>query len=258
MLVLNDHESHLHVEFVTQCRKLKIIFFQLYSHTTHICQFLNVVCFQFLKHYHKQIIDVVVRFDEKTFYNKIDFLITFQNIRNRTFIVSTVKSIFKKIDLIFYFSNIVLDKIRAEIHAKKKLQNAVASNAKLNQQKLLQRISRNLTIDVFLKHYNVFDRHITKHLIKNSNFIDFKNIFAKLFKDVKAKIHVETLLKNKITTQISIIIARKKRNKNNKRINHFDALTFEIARSKMKARSQIEMIKKKASKKRKNIKNFKT
>ena len=77
-----------------------------------MCQFLNVVYFQSLKHYYKQIINEIVRFNEKIIYIKIDFLITYQNVKNQVFTINNVKSIFKKIDLFFYFFDIVFDKIR--------------------------------------------------------------------------------------------------------------------------------------------------
>ena len=76
---------------------------------------------------------------------------------------------------------------------------------------------------------------------QNFNFNNFKNIFAKFFKDVKTKIHVEILLKIKITLQIVVVVIQKKRNNNNKRINHYDVLTFENVRNKIKIRTQIEL-----------------
>ena len=254
---MNDHEFHNHVEFVIKCQKLRIILFQFYFHTTHICQSLNVICFQFLKHYHRQIIDVVVRFDEKTQYTKIDFLITFQQIRKFIFIINIVLSTFKRTDLIFYFFDIVFDKLRVEFHVEKRLKNANARASKLNQKKMLKRISENVTSKIFLKQFDVYDRYIIEQLNKDFNLINFKNVFAKIFKNVKAKMHTKKFLKNKIATQISVITARKKRNKNNKRINHFDFLTVAKIKSKMQARSQLEKLQNETAKKRKDIKDFK-
>ena len=117
MFVMNDHESHNHQKFATRCEELKIISFFLYSHTTHICQSLNVVCFQSLKHYHKQAINETMRFDEEIVYIKIDFLITFQRIKMLIFTFSTIKSIFKRTSLISYFFSIVIDIIKVEIIA---------------------------------------------------------------------------------------------------------------------------------------------
>ena len=96
-----------------------------------------------------------------------------------------------------------------------------------------------------MKHYDVYERYITKQLQQNFDFNNFKNIFAKLFKSVKTKIHVETLLKIKITLQITAVAVRKKRNNNNKRINHYNVLTLENAQSKIKTRLQIELFQKK-------------
>ena len=112
LLILNDYKFYINVEFVIKCQKLKIISFQFYLYITHMCQFLNVVYFQSLKHYYKQIINEIVRFNEKIIYIKIDFLITYQNVKNQVFTINNVKSIFKKIDLFFYFFDIVFDKIR--------------------------------------------------------------------------------------------------------------------------------------------------
>ena len=109
-----------------------------------------------------------------------------------------MKSAFKKIDLIFYFLVIIFDKIRIEIYKKKKFQKAATLTAKTSQTEFLQKTFQSLTIDAFLNYYIVFERYITKQLDQNLNFNNFKNIFAKLFKGVKTKIHAETLLKNKI------------------------------------------------------------
>ena len=106
-----------------------------------------------------------------------------------------------------------------------------------------------MTIDKFLKHYNVFERYITKQLQQNFDFNNFTDTFTKIFKNVKTKIHVEALLKIKITSQIVVVVvARKKCNNNNKRINHYDALTFKNVRNKIKTRSQIELLQKKIRK----------
>lgn len=200
---------------------------------------------------------MAVRFDEKAQYSKTDFLTTFQQIRNLTFTANTVKSAFKKTGLIPYFPSIVTDKIRAEVYAKKKRQSTAEMTSKLSQEELLQRTPQGLTADAFLKHYAAYDRYITERLNKDPDLVNIKNAFARLFKGVTAKVHVSELLKNKIAAQTSAITARKERNKNNRRINHIDALTVDKARSKIQARSQAEKLQEKASKERKKIKDFK-
>lgn len=119
MLIMDGHGSHTHKEFEARCRELKITSFQFLPHTTHVCQPLDIECFQPLKHYHCEAIDKAVRLDEEAIYNKIDFLATFQEVREHAFTPTTIESIFKKTGLVLYFPDIILDKIRAEIAKEK-------------------------------------------------------------------------------------------------------------------------------------------
>ena len=257
MLVMNDHESHNHRKFAVRCEELKIITFLLYSHTTHICQLLDVVCFQSLKHYHRQAIDEAVRFDEEIVYTKIDFLITFQRIRIFIFTFDIIKSIFKKTSLIFYFSSIVIDIIKIEIVVDKKLQQLATQTSKLSKEEQLQRTSKDLTVDLFLKKFVVFDSYIKQRLSTDSNLVNVRRAFEKLFKSVTTKIHASALLESKIVSQTVAITTRKERNSNNRRINHSEFLTVETARVKMQSRKETNKLQNEIAQQRKKNQDFK-
>ena len=257
MLVMNDHESHNHREFAARCEKLKIITFLLYSHTTHICQSLDVVCFQSLKHYHRQAIDKAVRFDEEIVYTKIDFLTTFQRIRILTFTFDIIKSIFKRTNLISYFSFIVIDIIKIEIIVDKKLQQLATQTPKLSKEEQLQRTPKDLTVDLFLKKFAVFDSYIKQRLSTDSSLVNVRRAFEKLFKNVIAKIHASALLESKIASQTVAITTRKERNSNNKRINHSESLTVETVRIKMQSRKETNKLQDEIAQQRKKNQDFK-
>lgn len=60
VLIMDGAKSHTHSEFVRVCYSKNILPFRLPPHITHLLQPLDVVCFQPLKHYHAEAIDVTV------------------------------------------------------------------------------------------------------------------------------------------------------------------------------------------------------
>ena len=257
MLVMDGHGSHNHQEFAARCEELKIIPFFLYPHTTHICQPLDVACFQPLKHYHRQAIDEAVRFDEEAVYTKTDFLATFQRIRMLTFTFSTIKSAFKRTGLIPYFPSIVIDIIKAEIVAQKKLQQLATQTPKLSKEEQLQRTPKGLTADLFLKEFAVFDSYINQRLSTDPGLVNVRRAFEKLSKGVTAKIHAGALLESKIASQTAAVTARKERNSNNRRINHSGPLTVGTARVKSQSRKATDKLQDEAAQQRKKNQDFK-
>ncbi len=67
-------------------------------------------CFQPFKHYHIKAIDWIVGLQDVEF-GKLQFLVKFQTIREKTFIKATICNIWKKIGLISFKPEIVFSKI---------------------------------------------------------------------------------------------------------------------------------------------------
>ncbi len=80
LLIINDHVSHVFVEFVKFCWKMNIVFLCLSSHITHYFQFFDVDCFVSLNRIYKKklnernkinvvhIISVTVELSSNTFF----------------------------------------------------------------------------------------------------------------------------------------------------------------------------------------------
>jgi hypothetical protein len=67
-----------------------------------------VVCFQPLKHYHAEAINIAVRIEDTTFL-KTEFLAAFEAFRKQAFKHSTILSAFRKTDIIPHDPSKVLD-----------------------------------------------------------------------------------------------------------------------------------------------------
>ena len=86
----------------------------LSSYSTHLMQFLNVVCFQSFKYYHRQALDW--SFPLGVFNcNWLDFIADFNKIRAKIFKSSTILSGFKETGLIFYNPENVLTPLREKL-----------------------------------------------------------------------------------------------------------------------------------------------
>ena len=80
-------------------------------HATHLLQPLDVVCFQPLKHYHRQALDQSLRLGVYDF-NRLDFIAAFNDMRAKAFKRSTILSAFAETGLIPYNPEKVLGPLR--------------------------------------------------------------------------------------------------------------------------------------------------
>ena len=169
ILIMDGHGSHTHSDFATRCDELKIIPFQLVPHTTHICQPLDVICFQPLKHYHGQAINRAVRDYGDTTFNKVEFLATFQDVRMQAFTSSTILSSFRATGLIPYNPDRVLDKIRDDIREAERKElaetspTAIPAHLDKHTNVLLRTPSHESTKD-FLMAFKQFDATVKKFI----------------------------------------------------------------------------------------------
>src|SRR6266480_6801984 len=111
LLLLDNHECHLSLEFREYCEAEGIIPFTLLPHTTHFLQPLNVGCFQPNKHYHREAVNEATRMGNRD-YNRMDFFVDIERIRHQTFKELTIKSAFKKTGIWPFNPEIVLQKLK--------------------------------------------------------------------------------------------------------------------------------------------------
>src|SRR6266480_3922774 len=84
LLLLDNHECYLSLEFREYCEAEGIIPFTLPPHITHFLQPLNVGYFQPNKHYHREAVNEATRIGNRD-YNRMDFFIDIERIRRQTF-----------------------------------------------------------------------------------------------------------------------------------------------------------------------------
>lgn len=119
LLIIDRCGSHCTIPFFQLAIDNKIVLFRLPSHTTHLTQPLDVGVFQPYKHYHGEAIDHAVRMGDDEF-GKLEFLVAFQEFRNKTFKSSTIRHAFRTTNIVPLNPDTVLDVIR---------QNAAAAAA---------------------------------------------------------------------------------------------------------------------------------
>jgi DDE superfamily endonuclease len=111
MLVFDGHGSHMSDAFTWYCWKHNIIPFRLIPHSTHLLQPLDIGIFQPLKHWHQVAIENKIEFGDLEF-TKVDFLMAYQTMANRTFKSKTILSAWKKAGLLPLDPQVVIDKLR--------------------------------------------------------------------------------------------------------------------------------------------------
>lgn len=111
LLLMDGHGSHHTHEFLKYCEDHNIVPLELSSHITHLLQSLDVCVFQSFKHWHSKAVNEAIQSSDEIF-TKIEFLAAFNRFRTQAFKDTTIRSAWKKTELISYNPAIVLDKIR--------------------------------------------------------------------------------------------------------------------------------------------------
>lgn len=99
LLLLDEHGSHRTQEVINYAESQKIILFSFPPHATHFMQPLDVVCFQPLKHYHRQAVVDATQTGCSNF-GKAEFLDSLHEIRHRAFKKTTIQSAFRQTELV--------------------------------------------------------------------------------------------------------------------------------------------------------------
>jgi len=83
MLIMDDYNSHITIEFLKYVIVNKIKLFTFSFHATHLLQSLDVSVFQSFKYWHAKGVDSVMRCDQTKF-NKLNFFVLFPIMHAKT------------------------------------------------------------------------------------------------------------------------------------------------------------------------------
>ena len=99
LLIVDGHDSHVHLDFLEFCSKNDIILFCLPPHSTHLLQPLDVGLFGPLQHYYGQAVDKVVRSGNQGI-RKGNFLPLYLQARESAYTVKNIHSAFVKCGIV--------------------------------------------------------------------------------------------------------------------------------------------------------------
>ena len=110
MLIINNHESHIFIEFDEYCKFNKIVIVNMFVHSFHLLQLLNVGLYSFLKFvYGHQInffIQIFINYIIKT-----EFFIAYLIMHNVVFIKKNIKIRFKSANILFWDLKFIISKL---------------------------------------------------------------------------------------------------------------------------------------------------
>ena len=108
---MDNHGSHLTINFIEYCEANRILPYCFPPHSTHMLQPLDGVPFQQYKHFHGKMINAEARLGASDF-KKRDFLNILKTLRKNTFTSRTIRSGFKERGVYPFNPSIVLDSLR--------------------------------------------------------------------------------------------------------------------------------------------------
>jgi hypothetical protein len=114
MLVLNEHESHISIQFDEYCKAHNIVAVCLPSHSSHLTQPLDVACFKVLKQNYSLELDVFIKM-HITYITKIEFFITFQAAYNKTMTPKNIKTRFHNAGLVPFDLQAVISRLDVKL-----------------------------------------------------------------------------------------------------------------------------------------------
>ncbi|EED20339.1 conserved hypothetical protein [Talaromyces stipitatus ATCC 10500] len=110
LLIMDNHTTHLTIQFVQYCEIYRIRLFRFPPHSTHLLQPLDGVPFQQYKHVHGRVVNQVARLGGFDF-NKNDFFEELRDIRIQTFTPRIIRHGWKDRGIWPYNPDIVLSKL---------------------------------------------------------------------------------------------------------------------------------------------------
>jgi len=114
LLILDGHESHLNQDFKDYCLENKILTLYMLSHSSHILQPLDVVCFSPLKRKYSQRVRDLAR--RRVFHiNKEGFLPAFRDAFFNVFTEANCRKAFEASGLVPINAQVVLDRLEVRL-----------------------------------------------------------------------------------------------------------------------------------------------
>jgi hypothetical protein len=114
LLILDGYKSHLNQDFKDYCLKHKILTLCMPSHSSHILQPLDVVCFSPLKRKYSQRVRDLAR--KRVFYiNKEGFLPAFKDASFDVFTTENCRKVFEAAGLVPTNAQVVLDLLEVRL-----------------------------------------------------------------------------------------------------------------------------------------------
>jgi hypothetical protein len=114
LLLLDGHNTHCTWEVINFCDNHHIILFALRPHTTHLCQPLDVACFQPYKHWYGKAVSTAYS-TGCTDFDKMEFLNALHTVRLQTFKPHTIISAWAKSGIIPFNPSIVLNQLESPV-----------------------------------------------------------------------------------------------------------------------------------------------
>ncbi len=130
ILFCDNYKNHTTKEILEFCEQRLIHIFVLSSYTNYILQLLDVVLFQSFKHFHVKAVDNATRIDCSDF-NKLEFLAAIYDIRQQTFKRNSILFSFREYDIVFYNSQIAINKVQKYLPSSDLISSSTPPNALL-------------------------------------------------------------------------------------------------------------------------------
>ena len=230
LLIMNDHDSHMTWEFLNYALIHRIELFVFFVHSTHFTQSLNVDVFQSFKHHHKNVVNLIMRY-ECDIFTKVDFFFDFFRIHGLTFTKLTLVHVWKKTNLVSYDSNHVLISIRARVTRNREKLTSSSSIISLN-------VKTSREVQKVIEKFQQFNAAIR---VNETLISSTKRIYLQYVKDSKICVHFREFSKQKLLETKIYQLIKNLRNFQFKRVvQKHDFVFFDMIRVQKQQREEFE------------------
>ena len=223
LLILDGHESHVSQDFKDYCLEQKILTLCMPSHSSHILQPLDVVCFSPLKRKYSQRIRDLAR--RRVFHiNKEGFLPAFRDAFFDVFTEENCRKSFEASGLVPINAQVVLDRLEVRLRTPPEIPLTEAS---------WQSKTPSNTHE-----FGAQSRLISESFVRSP--VTARNGFSQLVKGAEVMLHQNVLLTSRITEleeQLETMTKRKSRKR--KRIQHGGTMEYGTASAQVAAKASI-------------------
>ncbi len=215
LLIINDHASHVFVEFVEFCWKMNIVSLCLSSHITHYLQSLDVDCFASLNRAYRK------KLNEKNKTNvvhiiKFDFLDFLEKARRNIMNETTIMSNFAKTNMIQWMISQFVSNLLTKSDLYSYDSSQVLNQLKVNDSCLNTSTS---SIDIIKLNRTLINKREIENLIEFLNKYTFiyKLKLSRVKKSMNAMIVITILAQNSIKLLFKINMTKETRKKKDER-----------------------------------------